>query len=580
MTEHTPYYRAHLFFCTHKRSDDYNRRGCGHFESEALAKSLKALIKERELSKDIRVNLSGCLHRCRHEPVLVIYPEGVWYSFTSEADLQEILETHIIGGKPVPRLLLPNRGTEAPGHHQTGRGSEPEAPVGSRGEAPHLTNGTIFAQASGRSKSAIAVLRLSGPQARHAVETLTLQPPPPPRTAKLVALRHPATGELLDRALVLWFPAPRSQTGEDVAEFHLHGGRAVIEDVAALLASLPGLRPAEPGEFTRRAFENGKLDLTEAEAIADLVNAETSAQRRQALRQHEGELGRLYEGWRRHLLNLLAHFEALIDFADEELPASLEMTARLSLDSLISELAHHLEDDRRGERLRDGLSVAIIGAPNAGKSSLLNALAQRDVAIVSAQSGTTRDIIEVHLDLAGYPVVLADTAGLCDSNDLVESEGIRRAQLRAAQADIKISVFDGALWPQLDALTVEHVDADTIPVISKADVTGAISPVVKQLPALSVSVRTGQGLSALIEQLTAMAAQRLESAGQPTLTRSRHRTALDECLHALRRAVRAPLAELACEDIRLASRALGRITGRVAVDEVLDVIFRDFCIGK
>ena len=439
---------------------------------------------------------------------------------------------------------------------------------------------TIYALASGRGRTAVAVLRLSGPAAGLALTALSQRPLPTARVATLAPLRHPVTSELLDRALVLWFPGPRSQTGEDVAEFHLHGGRAVSDGVLEALAALPGLRPAEPGEFARRAFENGKLDLTEAEAIADLVDAETAAQRRQALRQQGGELSRLYDGWRERLVRLLAHCEALIDFPDEDLPDSLDASAQASLGGLIADLAGHLDDARRGERIREGLSVAIIGPPNAGKSSLLNALARREAAIVSAQSGTTRDVIEVHLDLGGYALVVADTAGLRESGDAVEQEGIRRARERAAQADIKITVFDGDTWPHIDSTTLAMIDDATLIVVSKLDRHGIQTPILAGRPTLALSVRSGAGLPELIGQLTTLAASQLDSAGQPSLTRARHRTALSECLLSLRRAQGAPLPELAAEDIRLACRALGRITGRVAVDEVLDIIFRDFCIGK
>ncbi|MEI7609935.1 MAG: tRNA uridine-5-carboxymethylaminomethyl(34) synthesis GTPase MnmE [Rhodospirillaceae bacterium] len=426
----------------------------------------------------------------------------------------------------------------------------------------------------------MAVLRLSGPAAGDALAALTRRALPAPRAATLATLRDPAGGELLDRALVLWFPAPRSQTGEDVAEFQLHGGRAVLDGVTDALQALPGLRPAEPGEFTRRAFEHGKLDLTEAEAIADLVDAETAAQRRQALEQQGGTLARLYEGWRERLIRLLARLEACIDFPDEDLPDGLEAEAAAALDALIAELAAHLDDGRRGERLRDGLSVAIIGPPNAGKSSLLNALARREAAIVSAQSGTTRDVIEVHLDVGGYPLVVADTAGLRDSDDEVEQEGIRRARARAAAADIKIAVFDGDKWPHLDSATEALIDEATISVVNKLDRHGVVAPVIAGHPALAISVRTGTGLPELVARLTGLAAAHLDTAGRPTLTRQRHRTALEDCRAALRRATAAELPELVAEDIRLAGRALGRITGRVTVDEVLDVIFRDFCIGK
>ena len=439
---------------------------------------------------------------------------------------------------------------------------------------------TIYALASGRGRTAVAVLRLSGPAAGTALAALTRRPPPPPRVATLAALGHPETAEPLDRALVLWFPAPRSQTGEDVAELHLHGGRAVLDGVVEALTTLPGLRPAEPGEFTRRAFEHGKLDLTEAEAIADLVDAETAAQRRQALCQYDGALTRLYDGWRARLVRLLAHVEAAIDFPEEDLPEGLDGQANSALAALIGDLANHLDDSRRGERLREGLSVAIIGPPNAGKSSLLNALARRDAAIVSAHSGTTRDIIEIHLDLGGYPLVVADTAGLRDSADEVEREGIRRARDRAAQADIKIAVFDGDSWPHIDSATVSLLDAESLVVVNKLDRHGIADPVVNGRAALALSIRSGAGLPELIGRLTALAARHLDSAGRPALTRQRHRLALEDCLGALRRARAAPLPELVAEDIRLAGRALGRITGRIAVDEVLEVIFRDFCIGK
>ncbi|MEI6558533.1 MAG: tRNA uridine-5-carboxymethylaminomethyl(34) synthesis GTPase MnmE [Rhodospirillaceae bacterium] len=443
-----------------------------------------------------------------------------------------------------------------------------------------MTTDTIYALATGSGRSALAVLRLSGPAAGPALAALTGRPPPPARTATLAALRHPESRELLDRALVLWFPAPRSQTGEDVGELHLHGGRGVIDGVVEALATMPGLRPAEPGEFSRRAFGYGKLDLTEAEAIADLVDAETAAQRRQALRQFDGELGRLYDGWRSRLIRVLAHVEAAIDFPEDDLPDGLDDTVRTELDALVSALGGHLEDGRRGERLRDGLSVAIIGPPNAGKSSLLNSLARREAAIVSAQSGTTRDIIEVHLNLGGFPLIVADTAGLRDGADEVEQEGVRRARARAAEADIKIAVFDGEQWPDIDSATAALLDDHTLVVLSKLDRHGIAAPLVGERPALALSVRTGAGLPALIEALTTLASRRLDTAGRPTLTRQRHRLALEECRAALTRARLAGLSELVAEDLRLAARALGRITGRVAIDEVLDVIFRDFCIGK
>ncbi|MCW2235530.1 tRNA uridine-5-carboxymethylaminomethyl(34) synthesis GTPase MnmE [Azospirillum canadense] len=441
---------------------------------------------------------------------------------------------------------------------------------------------TIFALATAPGRAGVAVVRISGLASGDALAALTGKALPRPREAKLVKLRDPKSGEVLDDALVLYFTAPRSFTGEDVVELHLHGGRAVVAGVVEALGALPGLRVAEPGEFTRRAFENGKLDLTEAEAVADLVDAETSAQRRQALRQMEGALGTLYDGWRERLTRSLAHIEADIDFPDEDLPSSVSDAARPVLATLAAEIDTHLDDNGRGERLREGLHIAIVGAPNAGKSSLLNALARRDAAIVSARAGTTRDVIEVHLDLGGYPVVLADTAGLREAAaDEVEEEGIRRARDRAAHADVKVAVFDATALPALDAATVALVDGDTVVVLNKTDLAsdhGGI--VVVGQGALSVSARTGAGLADLEKRLTAFAADRLASSGVPALTRARHRSALEECRDALRRALDAPLPELMAEDVRLASRALGRITGRVDVEDLLDVIFRDFCIGK
>lgn len=389
-------------------------------------------------------------------------------------------------------------------------------------------------------------------------------------------------GDYIDDGLALRFPGPASFTGEDVVELHLHGSRAVMEAVMGVLSAQEGLRVAEPGEFTRRAFEHGKMDLTQAEALADLIDAETAAQRRQALRQMDGALARLYDGWRDQLIQSLAHLEAFIDFPDEDLPLTAERAIWGTVETLIAEMQAHLDDGHRGERLRDGLHIAIIGPPNAGKSSLLNALARREAAIVSDIAGTTRDIVEVHLDLGGYPVVLADTAGLRDAAESIESEGIRRARARAEQADLRLAVFDGASWPTVDVHTVSLIDDSALLVVNKADL-GAVpeTPVVNDRPALPVSVKTGAGLDRLLDHLTALVADRFSGGSTaPALTRARHRAALSECTEALLRARAADLAELAAEDLRLAVRALGRVTGRVEVDELLDVIFRDFCIGK
>lgn len=437
---------------------------------------------------------------------------------------------------------------------------------------------TIFALASGAGRAGVAVFRLSGPGAAAALAGLSRRSLPTPRRAVRIRLWE-ASGELLDDGLALWFPGPASFTGEDVVELHTHGGRAVIAAVSEALVGL-GLRPAEPGEFSRRAFHNGKFDLTAAEAIADLVEAETTAQRRQALRQLEGDLAALYDRWREALLRTLAYFEAAIDFPDEDLPPGVVAEVWASVVALRDQVSAHLAEAPRGERLRQGLHVAILGAPNVGKSSLLNRLARRDAAIVSAKAGTTRDVVEVHLDLGGYPVQLADTAGLRDAAEDIEEEGIRRALARWESADLGLVVFDGGALPQMDPVSLGLLDERSIVVVNKADLAPAIPAWIAGHPTVPVSAVSGAGLGALEAQIQAAAAALVGQGTAPVPTRARHRAALADCVAALQRAQQAPLAELAAEDLRLAARALGRITGRVDVEDLLDVIFRDFCIGK
>ena len=477
-----------------------------------------------------------------------------------------------------------------------------------------MSGETLFALASAPGRAAIAVWRLSGTGAGDGIRQLTGKAPPAPRRASLRRLTDPSTGEAIDQVLVLWFPGPASFTGEDSAELHSHGGRAVAEAIGAALAKLPGFRHAEPGEFSRRAFQNGKLDLTEAEAIADLAAAETEAQRRQALAQAGGALSGLYDGWRTELIRLRAHLEADIEFPDEDVG---DPVAQLSgqLEALVASLSDHLADARRGERLRDGLTIAVVGAPNAGKSSLVNALAQRDVAIVSPEAGTTRDTIEVHLDLGGYPVVLVDTAGLRAAAGAVETEGIRRARARAEAADLVLALFAADAEP--DAETMALLDERAIVVRSKCDLfasplEGEVGPQGREggdvatspagrrwhhrpppagqgtvdLPLkgggdeIAISTMTGLGLDAFLQALTARVAALLADRGSPPPTRARHREALTRCLAALAAAQTADLPELAAEDLRRAADELGRITGRIDIEDMLDAIFRDFCIGK
>lgn len=431
---------------------------------------------------------------------------------------------------------------------------------------------TIYALATAPGRGGVAVVRISGPQALQTGLTLSRRETLPPRTAVFSPLYDPRDNSLIDKALLLYFAAPASFTGEDVLEFHIHGGQAVSTALQQALGTLPGLRLAEPGEFTKRAFENEKLDLTEAEAIADLVDAQTQAQRIQALDQLSGSLSRLYNGWADHLKKLLAHQEADLEFPEEDLPSALGTQTRNEIEKLKNEIESHLHDGRRGEILRDGLSIAILGAPNAGKSSLLNALAQRDAAIVSDIAGTTRDIIDVRLDLNGYPVIVSDTAGLRVSDDQIETEGVRRARARAQDAHIKLILFD-AIKLQ-DQSSLDLIDDQSLIVYTKTDLAPAPAG------AQGISLHTGEGLEDLIKTLTQRVAEKIGHQETPSLTRARHREALEQTQDHLRRSLQATLPELAAEDLRLALRALGKITGRVHVEDLLDVIFRDFCIGK
>lgn len=547
------------------------------------------------------------------------------------------------------------------------------------------THPTIFALSSGRGPAAIAVIRISGPRTSAALTALGVKAPAP-RKAGLARIRDPRSGEIIDEALVLWFPGPHSETGEDVAELQAHGGRAVIAAILDALGQIDGLRMAEPGEFTRRGFENGKLDLTAVEGLADLVGAETEAQRRQAFRQMTGLLGNRAEVWRQNLIKALALVEARIDFSDEaDVPEDLVSPALIMARALRDEIGAALADGRRGERLREGLVVAIAGPPNAGKSTLLNRIARREAAIVSPHAGTTRDVIEVHLDLGGLPVTLLDTAGIRETADPVELEGVRRARERAAGADLVLWVMDAAgpetpppsglahgamaelaagtrpmagsaigsgAQAQMSAESAVfpadseplgrdsgHSPSDGVPAappvwrvlnkidlldqklnksepelhtnnilinINKNGLNGKSEPVLRTNEGLtdvvnqslpernepeltnreaefSLSATSGEGFDVLLTQLAHHAEAALAGAEQSLVTRARHRRTLEEVLAALNRALEPGLGsqeDLLAEELRAATAALGRLTGRVDVEDVLDVIFRDFCIGK
>jgi tRNA modification GTPase len=437
---------------------------------------------------------------------------------------------------------------------------------------------TIYALATPPGRSGVAVVRASGPDSWAGARELGAKNLRP-RMAALAALRH--KNEIIDRALILPFKSPASYTGEDIIEYHVHGGHAVVDSLLRALASQKNHRMAEPGEFTRRAFEKGKIDLTAAEAVADLIDAQTQAQKIQALSQMEGGLAKIYEGWTDQLKKILAHLEADIEFPDEDLPGGIAPKIMTEIKNIAAEISGHLNDNQRGERLRDGIRVVILGAPNAGKSSLLNAMARRDLAIVSNLAGTTRDVIEAHLDIAGFPVIFSDTAGLRlgqdneIGHDAIESEGIRRAKDRAAKSDIKILLFDLAHPP--DQETLELRDENAMMVFNKCD----LNTVKKSNQSdFFISVITGEGMDEFIAALTEKIKSIAGNPEIPSLTRARHREALEGALECLMRTQTAPLPELIAEDMRLAVRSIGRITGRVSPEDLLDVIFRDFCIGK
>jgi tRNA modification GTPase len=438
----------------------------------------------------------------------------------------------------------------------------------------HPREQTIFALSSGRPPSAISIVRISGPQAGTALTSLAGRIPTPRKAARV--LLRDANQQPIDDALVLWFPGPASATGEDVAEFHVHGGRAVLAALFAALSTIENMRAAEPGEFTRRGFENGKLDLTEAEALDDLIHADTDRQRRQALRQLKGLLGDKARDWRAQIIEATALIEAGIDFSDEgDVPAELIAPALEKIKVLLGEIEEVLAAQGQSERLRDGLVVAISGPPNVGKSTLMNQLARREVAIVSPHAGTTRDIIEVQLDLDGYPVTLIDTAGIRETSDPVEQEGVRRARTRASEADLVLWLADaqhGESWNEgaVPSWTVRtKIDLDAIGA-ARGDFD------------FEISASRGDGLKELIAALVGFAQNYFGSGEGGLIGRERQRKLLQQTVDLLHRSITEAYRgeEFAAEDLRGAARSLGRLLGRVDVEDVLDAIFRDFCIGK
>ncbi|MDF1791986.1 MAG: tRNA uridine-5-carboxymethylaminomethyl(34) synthesis GTPase MnmE [Thalassobaculaceae bacterium] len=438
---------------------------------------------------------------------------------------------------------------------------------------------TIFAPATAPGRAALAIVRISGAAAFDALRDLAGDVPPPRRLSRRI-LQDSGNGEMLDEAMVVAFPGPRTATGEDVVELHLHGGRAVVSAICDRLSARAGTRLAEPGEFTRRAFLNDRLDLTRAEGVLDLVDAETEAQRRQAVRQATGGLTAALDDWRDRLVGAMARLEAFIDFPDEDLPGDLQSQIREDLSAVIREMRTALADGHRAERVREGLRIAIVGVPNAGKSSLLNWLAKRDVAIVNAAAGTTRDVLEVHLDINGYAATVADTAGLRETPDEVEAEGVRRALARAEAADLTLVLADASAGAAGRAAMRRHLGENALALATKVDLIDAPVPA----PWIGLSTLSGAGTDVFLAALGAAMAERMDRVGAVALTRARHRAAVVTAEAAVARCVSGleggePL-EISAEDLRVAAGSLGRILGRVDVEQILDRIFGEFCLGK
>jgi tRNA modification GTPase len=444
---------------------------------------------------------------------------------------------------------------------------------------------TIYGLATVAGKSGVAVIRISGNYSLNVLQCLGVVKNPKPRFAQLATLYEPNTQEPLDQALVIYFQAPHSFTGEDVVELHIHGGLSVIKDVVASLQKLPFLRLAEPGEFSKRAFKAGKLDLTAAEGLAALINSETTMQRKLALRQYGGELANLYESWRNKLVNCLAHLEALIDFPEDDIPQTLLTQIKKTIAILENDIHTHLQNSKQAEVLWSGINVAIIGRPNVGKSSLINWLSNKEAAIVSEIAGTTRDVLEIKVDIDGFPITIKDTAGMRVTEDLIEAEGIKRARAAMQDANIIIMMMsadkkdhslDKALFNE--ALACE---AQVMLVINKIDLaedTDLLAQFSHEL--IPISLAKKLGLDAFKEKLITLLKAIYTPSNDPVLTTARYRQQLNQCIEALHRYHSAPTIELASEEVRLASSSLGAITGQVEVEEVLDIIFSSFCIGK
>ena len=442
---------------------------------------------------------------------------------------------------------------------------------------------TIYALSSGPGISGIAVIRVSGKNAAEVVKKLTVDKLPRPRVATLTKFNKNGGKELIDEGVIIWFPAPNSYTGEDLAEFHVHGSRAVVNAMHFSISKVKNCRLAEPGEFTKRAFQNGKINLLKAESIADLISSETEIQRKQALKIMSGKSSDKFNSWREKLLKILSHIEAKIDFPDEDLPENIISEIRKTSSKVLTEIKKTLNDQKVGERIREGFKIAIVGPTNAGKSSLLNYLSKRDVAIVSEIAGTTRDVIETHLNLDGYPVVVSDTAGIRDSKNEIEKKGIKVALNRAEDADLKL-VIVSAKNVDFTVVLKSLLSKDAILVVNKSDLMkGKLNRKFKKYEHVLISIKKDLNLNKLISKIKSKLKNKFISSENILITRERHRQNLKNCVCHLqkfdeRRTTRE--VDKAAEDLRLATRHLGMIVGKVDVEELLGSIFNDFCIGK
>ena len=442
---------------------------------------------------------------------------------------------------------------------------------------------TIYALSTGPGVSGIAVVRVSGKEAAEVVKRLTGDDLPVPRVATLKKINYINTNNLIDEGVVIWFPGPNSYTGEDLAEFHVHGSRAVVSALHSSISGIKNCRLAEPGEFTKLAFQNGKINLLKAEGIADLVSAETEIQRKQAVEIMSGKSSDKFTSWRAKLLKILAHVEAKIDFPDEDLPKDILDEIQKTSNQVSKEIEKVLDDQKVGERIREGFKIAIVGPTNAGKSSLLNYLSKRDVAIVSEIAGTTRDVIETHLNLDGYPVVVSDTAGIRESKNEIEKKGIKLALNRAEDADLKLIIVD-AKSVDFTSVLKELIDENAILVVNKSDlIVGNINNELKKHDHILVSIKNNLNLDKLILKIKKKLENKFISYGDILITRERHRQHLEQCISHLKNFKNKNGSEdydKAAEDLRLATRHLGMIVGKVDVEEILGSIFNDFCIGK